>query len=173
MAESAPTTVIRNAAWVAAWDGATDSHVYRRGIDVAFAGGEITHVGPGYTGAADEVVDGKDLFVIPGLIDVHSHPHHEPSYKGLREEHGLPSMYMSGLYERGQAFRLDEDGRKAGAEVAYSELLASGVTTLADLSTPFDGWIELMARSGLRGFIAPGYASARWYMSNQHQIQFD
>ena len=173
MPETAKTTVIRNAAWVAAWDGATDSHVYRRGIDVAFAGGEITHVGPGYVGQADEVIDGKDLFVIPGLIDVHSHPHHEPSYKGLREEHGLPSMYMSGLYERGQAFRLDEEGRKAGAEVAYSELLASGVTTLADLSTPFDGWIELMAQSGLRGFIAPGYASARWYMSNQHQIQFD
>lgn len=167
------TTCIRNAAWVAAWDPATDSHVYRRDIDVAFDGDGIVHVGRGYAGPADETIDGRDLFVIPGLVNIHSHPHVEPSYKGLREEHGVPEMYMTGLYERGQAFKLDEEGRKAGAEVAYSELLASGVTTLADLSSPFDGWIDLIARSGLRGFLAAGYASARWYMDNRHELKYE
>ncbi|MCG8542996.1 MAG: amidohydrolase family protein [Alphaproteobacteria bacterium] len=164
---------IRNAAWVAAWEPESDRHVYRRDIDVAFSGDGIRHVGKDYGGPVDEVVDGRAVFVIPGLIDVHSHPHIEPSYKGLREEHGVPEMFMTGLYERGQAFNLDEEGRKAGAEVAYSELLACGVTSLADLSSPFDGWVELMAKSGLRGFVGPGYASARWYMSNRHQLQFD
>lgn len=167
------TTCIRNAAWVAAWDSATDSHVYRRDIDVAFDRDGIVHVGRAYAGAADETIDGRDLFLIPGLVNIHSHPHVEPSYKGLREEHGVPEMYMTGLYERGQAFKLDEEGRKAGAEVAYSELLASGVTTLADLSSPFDGWIDLIARSGLRGFLAAGYASARWYMDNRHELKYE
>lgn len=167
------TTCIRNAAWVAAWDPATDSHVYRRDIDVAFDGDGIVHVGRGCAGPADETIDGRDLFVIPGLVNIHSHPHVEPSYKGLREEHGVPEMYMTGLYERGQAFKLDEEGRKAGAEVAYSELLASGVTTLADLSSPFEGWIDLIARSGLRGFLAAGYASARWYMDNRHELKYE
>ncbi len=164
---------IRNVAWAAAWEAETDSHVYARDIDVAFSPAGIHHVGPNYGGPAGEEIDGRDLFVIPGLVDVHSHPHLEPSYKGIREEHGVPEQFMTGLYERGQAYRLDEEGRKAGAEVAYSELLASGVTSLADLSTPFDGWIELMARSGLRGFIGAGYASARWYMSNRHQLQYE
>lgn len=167
------TTCIRNAAWVAAWDRAADTHVYRRDVDVVFDRGGILHVDRGYAGDADEVVDGRDLFVMPGLVNIHSHPHVEPSYKGLREEHGVPEMFMTGLYERGQAFKLDEEGRRAGAEVAYSELLASGVTTLADLSSPFDGWVELIARSGLRGFLAAGYASARWYMDNRHELRYE
>jgi len=164
---------IRNAAWVAAWDEATDSHVYRRDIDIAFAGGVITHVGPGYDGAAATELDGRSLFVMPGLIDIHSHPHLEPSYKGLREEHGVPEMYMTGLYERGQAFHVDEEGRRAGAEVAYAELLASGVTSIVDLSAPLDDWLELAARSGIRAFVGPGFASARWKMERRHELLFD
>jgi 5-methylthioadenosine/S-adenosylhomocysteine deaminase len=167
------TTCIRNAAWVAAWEPASDRHVYRRDIDVAFTDDTIVHVGPAYEGSVDEEIDGRERFVIPGLIDIHAHPHIEPSYKGLREEHGVPEMYMTGLYERGQAFKLDEEGRQAGAEVAYCELLASGVTTLADLSAPCEGWIDLLARSGLRGFVGPGYASARWKMPRRHELAFD
>jgi len=166
------TTCIRNAAWVAAWDASAGRHVYRRGIDVAMSGNAIVHVGKDYSGAVDETIAGEDLFVMPGLIDIHAHPHTEPSYKGLREEHGVPEMFMTGLYERNQAFKLDAAGRAAGAEVAYSELLASGVTTLVDLSAPFDGWLDLLARSGLRGFVGPGYASARWYMERRHELKF-
>jgi cytosine/adenosine deaminase-related metal-dependent hydrolase len=157
---------------VAAWDAATASHVYRRGIDVVLAGDRIAHVGPSYRGHADDVVDGTALFVIPGLIDIHAHPTTEPGFKGIREEHGVPEMYMSGLYERGLAFRLDADGRRAAAEIAYAELLASGVTSLADLSLPLDGWLDLLGRSGLRGFVAPGYASARWHLDNRHELKF-
>ncbi|MEE8532857.1 MAG: amidohydrolase family protein [Alphaproteobacteria bacterium] len=166
------TTCIRNAAWVAAWDAAAERHVYRRDVDVVFSGDTIAFVGRDYGGDVDEVIDGRDLFVMPGLVDIHSHPATEPAQKGVREEHGVREMYMTGLYERMQAFHLDEDGCRAAAEVAYCELLASGVTALADLSDPFDGWIELMAKSGLRGFVAPGYASARWYMENRHELKY-
>jgi hypothetical protein len=148
------TTHIRDAAWVVAWDASTSSHVYRRDIDVVFAGDTITFVGPAYPGPADVTVDARGLLVMPGLVDIHAHPTTEPGYKGIREEHGVPEMYMTGLYERVLAFRLDEAGRRAAAEVAYAELLASGVTALADLSAPLDGWIDLVARSGLRGFLA-------------------
>lgn len=167
------TTCIRNAAWVAAWDAHAGAHVYRRDIDLAFTGNEITYLGPDYDGPVDETVDGQGRFVMPGLINLHSHPSTEPSYKGIREEHGVPEMYMTGLYERLAAFHLDEDGQRAGAEVAYAELLASGVTTLCDLSFEYDGWIELIARSGLRGYLAPGYASARWRLENAHELKYD
>jgi cytosine/adenosine deaminase-related metal-dependent hydrolase len=166
------TTCIASAAWAAAWDASAQRHVYRRDVDVVFRGNELTFVGAGYAGPVDERIDGRHFFVMPGLVDLHSHPTTEPGYKGIREEHGVPEMYMSGLYERAVAFQLDEAGRRAAAEVAYSEMLASGVTSVADLSVGFDGWIDLLGRSGLRAFVAPGYASARWHLDNRHELKF-
>jgi len=169
-----PTTVIKNADWVIAWDDSAKHHVYRRGIDVAFDGNAITHVGPGYGGKADRTIDGQDCFVLPGLINIHSHPQHEPAYRGVREEHGLPGMYMSGLFERSQAYHATDDAfRAASAEFAYCELLLCGVTSVMDISGAWDGWAELMAKSGLRSFLAPSYASARWKLENEYTLGYD
>jgi cytosine/adenosine deaminase-related metal-dependent hydrolase len=167
------TTVIRNADWVVAWDEAASGHVYRRHLDIAFSGSTIVFVGRNYGGLADKVVDGKDRLLLPGLIDIHSHPEHEPLYRGVREEHGLRNMHMTGLYERSQAFYApDDEARAASAELAYCELLLSGVTSLVDISPVWDGWLELFARSGMRGFLAPSYASARWRLANDFDLQF-
>jgi cytosine/adenosine deaminase-related metal-dependent hydrolase len=164
------TTVVRDCDWIVAWiDGA---HTYLRGGDVAWQDGVLAQVGGRWQGAADTAVSGRGRLVMPGLVDLHSHPSLEPAYRGVREEHGVRGHYMSGLYERSCAFWPDEAGQKAAAEVAYCELLLSGVTALADLSGPYDGWIELMARSGLRGFVAPWFASARWKLENDHDLQF-
>jgi 5-methylthioadenosine/S-adenosylhomocysteine deaminase len=165
-------TCITNAEWVAAWDQDAGRQVYKRDIDVAFDDDRIVHVGPGYDGAADTQIDGRGLFVMPGLVDIHSHPTTEPAQRGVREEHGVPGMYQSSLYERSVAFHLDGEGRRAAAEVAYSELLTSGVTSLADLSGAFDGWLDILAKSGLRAFVAPGYASSTWHLENDYDLQF-
>src|SRR5690242_13786424 len=172
-----PTTLIRNAAWVVAWDAGHGRHAYRRNVDLVFNGDCIVHLGPGYAGPdnapAETVIDGANRAVIPGLVNIHSHPEHEPLYRGIREEHGLPSMHMTGLYERSQALSApDDEARAASAESAYCELLRSGVTTLVDVSPPWSGWVELFAQSGLRGFLAPGYASARWHMENDRELLY-
>jgi cytosine/adenosine deaminase-related metal-dependent hydrolase len=70
-------------------------------------------------------------------------------------------------------YQPDAEGNLAAAEVAYAELLASGVTTLVDLSVPYPGWLELIARSGLRGVLAPMFRSARWYTPNGHEVRYD
>ena len=166
-------TVIRNADWVIAWDAAAGRHTYQRGVDVAFEGDRITHVGKNYAGPADATLPGRDRMVMPGLVDIHSHPEHEPAYRGIREEHGLPSMYMSGLFERAQAFYgTDDEFRDASAEFAYCELLKSGVTTLVDISPPWDNWAPLLAKSGLRAYLAPGFASARWKLENEYDLKY-
>jgi 5-methylthioadenosine/S-adenosylhomocysteine deaminase len=167
------TTVIRNADWVIAWDEIAGRHVYRRNIDIAFADGTIVFVGRDYPGAVDRIINGADRLILPGLIDIHSHPEHEPLYRGVREEHGLRNMHMTGLYERSQAFSApDDEARAASAEFAYCELLLSGVTSLVDISAPCDGWIEVCAKSGMRSFLAPGYASARWRLANDFDLQY-
>jgi 5-methylthioadenosine/S-adenosylhomocysteine deaminase len=167
------TTHIRNAAWIVAWDPSTGSHGYLNGGDLVFCDDAITFVGKDYTGSADETIDGGDLMVMPGLIDIHSHPSTEPFFRGVREEHGLPSMYMSGLYERSFVFQPDEAGRQAGKEVAYCEMLLTGITTVADLSGNDPGWIDFAARSGLRVYLAPSYASARWRLENDWDLRYD
>jgi hypothetical protein len=91
----------------------------------------------------------------------------------VREEHGVRNMHMTGLYERSQAFSApDDEARAASAEFAYCELLLSGVTSLVDISPAWDGWIELFAKSGMRGFVAPGFASARWRLDNDFELKF-
>jgi cytosine/adenosine deaminase-related metal-dependent hydrolase len=113
------TTWIRNASWVIAWDAPLGCHVYLRDADVVFSGNAITYVGHGYADGADELIDGRDLLVMPGLIDIHSHPSTEPFFRGIREEHGVPAMFMSGLYERSQAFH---PSMAAGAPVRKSRI---------------------------------------------------
>src|SRR5579871_1314084 len=166
------TTCIRNAACIVAWDATNASHAYLMGGDVAFTGDTLTYVGRRYDGTVDVTIDGNNLMVMPGLINLHSHPSTEPFYRGVREEHGVPSMYMSGLYERSCAFQPDPVARKAGKQVAFCEMLLSGVTSVADLSSIDEGWIDIAAQSGLRVFLAPSYASARWYLDNGWALKY-
>jgi 5-methylthioadenosine/S-adenosylhomocysteine deaminase len=167
------TVCIRNADWVVAWDPSTRRHAYLQGGDVAFAGDTLTFVGKSYPGRADETIDGRHLMVMPGLVDIHAHPNLEAIYRGIREEHGVPEMYMSGLFERSLAYWPDDDGKLACAEAAYCELLLSGVTTLADLSGAYPGWVDLIAKSGLRGVLAPMYASSRWVVRRPDLLEYE
>jgi cytosine/adenosine deaminase-related metal-dependent hydrolase len=57
--------------------------------------------------------------------------------------------------------------------VALSELLLSGVTTLADLSIAHPGWLDLLAEAGMRVCIAPMFRSARWFTKNGHVVEYE
>lgn len=169
---AAPVTVIRDCAWLVEWDAGAGRHRYANGRDLAFAGDTILYIGPRYDGPADREISGHGLMVMPGLVDIHSHPALEPVFKGIREEHGVPEMYMSGLYERSVLLNPDDDGHKACTELAYGEMLLSGVTSLADLSFDYPGWQELAERSGMRVWLAPWYASSRWLVDNRHELKY-
>jgi 5-methylthioadenosine/S-adenosylhomocysteine deaminase len=156
-------TVIRAAEWAVGWDGTR--HAYLRGADVAWRGNTLEYVGKGYSGPADREIDGRGRMVMPGLVNIHSHAGREPAFRGIREEHGVPAHHMTGLFERLQAYGPgDNEARAASAEIACGELLRSGVTTLLDIGPLWDGWTEQMAKSGLRCYLAPGFASAAWKM---------
>lgn len=167
------TTVIRNAAWVVAWDGGGDRHVYLRDADVAFAGAALTFVGPGYAGPVDHVVDGRDRLVMPGLVNIHTHPTSEPLRKGLTDETRSPGFWHSSLYEFLSVFQNDVAGAQASMRVALAELMLSGVTSVVDLSVPFDGWLDIMAESGMRVCAAPMYRDARWFTRNGHALDYE
>ncbi len=166
-----PTTLIRNADVVIAWGGA--GHVYLGDADVAWTDGALTHAGPGYAGPVDTEVDGRGLMVMPGLVDVHSHPSSEPMLKGLTDEVGTPGLYNSSLYEYLPIFRPPAEAVADCARVAYSELLLSGVTTVVDLSVPYDAWLDVAGDSGLRVVMGPMFRSARWFTANGHVVDYE
>ncbi|NKC10918.1 MAG: amidohydrolase family protein [Gammaproteobacteria bacterium] len=166
------TTVIRNLDWAVIFDNVKESHVYARGIDVAFAGGVITFVGKHYVGPADEAIDGSQRLLLPGLINVHSHPSSEPLRKGLTDETRSPGFHHSSLYEFLTVFDNDAEGRVASLQVALAELLMSGCTTVADLSAPYDEWLDTLGASGIRAVAAPGFRDARWFTQNGHSLDY-
>ncbi len=167
------TTRIENAELVVAYDPAADTHVYVRDSDVIFDETRILHLGAGYTGAVDRTIDGVGVMVMPGLVNVHSHPSSEPGNKGMTDEVGSPKLYNSSLYEYLWLFRADAEGIPHLNHMAWSEVLMSGVTTLVDLSFPSEGWIDRAAASGLRLVLAPMYRNGRWFTRNGYAVEYE
>ena len=86
-------SLIRNASWAIVWDGGR-GHVYRSNVDVRLQSGQIVAIAPGgtlETTAADVLLEARGLMLMPGLVDIHSHPSTEPGFRGVREDHGVPS----------------------------------------------------------------------------------
>jgi cytosine/adenosine deaminase-related metal-dependent hydrolase len=110
--------------------------------------------------------------VMPGLVNIHSHPSSEPVNKGLLEELGSPRLGQSSLYEFMPVFRIPADAAPAAMQVAVSELLKSGVTTITDLSGARDGWADQIAATGIRAVLCPMYRSASWSTSDGHSVQY-
>ena len=165
-------TLIRKADYVIAWDESAGGHCYLRDADVVFDGNLFTFVGHDYTGDAARTIDGGGLMVMPGFVNLHCHPHSEPGNKGVTEDAGSRQFGQSTLYEFLNILNLDEAGAAAAARVAWSEMLKSGVTTVADLSLPSEGWIDALAATGLRGVLCPMVRSGGWYTSNGRTVEY-
>lgn len=169
-------TLLRGASWAVLWDEAAKRHVYARDVDVLLSGGKVASIAPATDAPPQDgatVIDARRMLVMPGLVNVHTHPTSEPAYRGVREDHGVPEQQMTGLFERLQAFRLDRAGNEAAMRLAYAELMGAGVTAVVDLTAPFEGWMEVMRESGLRVWVGPGYASARWGMSAPQSVTWN
>lgn len=166
-------TVFRNADWVVAFCQSEQRHVYLRDVDLACHDDKVVHIGREYSGPFDIEVDCRDRLLLPGFVNIHAHPSSEPLRKGLTDETRSPGFWHSSLYEFLPVFRNDLPGMVAATNVALAELLMSGVTTVVDLSIPYDGWLEVLGQSGIRAVAAPMFRDARWYTSNGHALDYE
>ena len=170
---SAPVTCIRAADWIIGWDAGVGRHVYLRGGDVAFAGDRLVQVGGRFGGPADIERSGAGRLVMPGLINIHCHPSQTPIFRGFVEEYGNPRLFYSGRQAFRQAFLPDPAAQRAAARYGLAEMLAAGTTSIVDLSHAYDGWLDLLADSGLRAWAAPMFRSARWWTDTGQEIKYD
>ena len=155
----AKTTMIKNADWVVGWNEARQQHEYLQNADVVFKGDEITYVGSHYQGEADEQVSGEGLCVMPGLIDLHAHTFGLGMEKGYVED--APSGRQGELdwYANIKVIGAAPDDWPTCMEFALSELLKSGVTTVAESCVPFPDLFTVADRSGMRVYFAPMFTS--------------
>ena len=146
-------THIKNIDWAIVWDDASQPARLSQRLRHRFRGQHYCPCGRPWQGAADDVVDGSGPMIMPGLVNIHCHSRSGPIGKGIMEELGTPTFWMSGLYDakaafwKGSSVPGDEATPTASSQLTYHELLLGGVTTVLDLSAPYDAWIETVART--------------------------
>ena len=164
------TTVIRNAAWIVAYDEKRDGHKYVRDGDIAFRGDKIIFIGDRFDEPADHSVDGTDRLVMPGLLDLHLHGYQVIHGKGFFEDLATKHMWMTQLFEFTWLLQEDDASAAAAMQASACELLKSGCTTMAELycsqRLPFEGWLDVLAGTGIRTFACPMVNSGHWYTPN-------
>jgi len=177
-------TCIKDASWVVAWDHHLRQHYFRNHIDVAFDGDRIIHVDPDYDGPVDRRIDGAGLCVMPGMVNVHTHLASESIGRGLIEELGNANLYMTGILDEKAAFITSGLTEQAGGapaqrrsnmaatQFAIAELLKSGATTVTDLAVGYDGWLDTLAKTGIRAYAAPMYREAKWSVPTGHRLDY-
>jgi len=174
-------TLVKNISWLVAWNEATKAHEYIRNADLVFAADTIVYVGEAYTGHFDAIVDASGLMVMPGLLSLHTHPWAQLPGKGFYEDMSMMDRLVSGSPEYIFPLDADEETMQAATEVGICELLRSGCTTFADLSSPFprgenpDGgerWLETLANSGIRAYACPMARDARWSTRNGRDMDW-
>ena len=165
-------TVIRNADFIVAWDARAESHCYLRNQDVVLEDNCFSAVGGKHDGPADKEIDGRNLMVMPGLLNIHTHAGSEPGNKGLLDDVGSPRMGQSNLYDIMKAFSIDQKYAPAARNVAIAESLRSGVTTFVDWGSPTENWIEEFFATGVRPIFCPRFHSASWYTKDGHRVEY-
>lgn len=164
-------TVLRNLSWAIIWDG--QRHRYARDVDIVMEGDGIVHAGGSYAGQAQREIDGSGLMAMPGFVNIHGHLGTEPLGKGFYEELGSPKIHMSRIYEFLYTMRPDRESAPQATRYAIAELMKSGCTTVADMFIPYEGWIDVIASTGVRGFVAPMFRSGAWRTPNDHSVTYD
>ncbi|MFT8417585.1 MAG: amidohydrolase family protein [Acetobacter sp.] len=159
------------------WDAQSQSHCYVPNAAIILYQGRVMFAGPEQQLPADYAslpvdVNGGNFLVMPGFVNIHSHPATEPLSRGMFDELGSPGLYYSSLYEYMPVFRADATSKPDCARVAYSEMLLSGVTTVVDLSTPWNGWLDVAEESGLRVCLGPMFRSAAWKTTNGYTVDY-
>ena len=67
-------------------------HTLLRDAELVFEGNRIVHVGKGFEGRVDRVIDAWGKLVAPGFIDTHVHSGHRASHR-LITDTGRPMFY--------------------------------------------------------------------------------
>ena len=155
-------------------------HTLIRDGEIVFEGNRIIHVGKGFDGQVDKIIDAAGKLVAPGFIDTHVHSGHRASHR-LITDTGRPMYYGQPFLEisvprEGGVVKGDPRYLKhgdSGSEAAFqlnarftvAELIRNGVTTFVEYGSQLnvqDALLTEVSRLGSRAYLSPGYDCGRW-----------
>src|SRR6201993_3853035 len=90
-------------------------HTLIRDGELVFEGNRIAHVGKGFEGRVDRVIDAKGKLVSPGFIDTHVHSGHRASHR-LITDTGRPEFYGQPFLE----ITVPREGTRVGGDPRYA-----------------------------------------------------
>ncbi len=119
--------------------------------DVLVRGERIAQVGKVRPSAGAQVVDAKELIVLPGLVMAHVHLC-QVLLRGLADDLPLLSWLRERIWPLEAAH--DEHSMGLSAELGLAEMLLGGVTSILDLGSVHhqDAVFEACVKSGMRTF---------------------
>jgi 5-methylthioadenosine/S-adenosylhomocysteine deaminase len=101
---------------------------------------------------ADTVIDGSDIIVTPGFVNLHAHAG-PTAIRGLAED--LPLSRWLEKYVDPAHRALSRDDAEADYGLAYLEMLKSGITHVLDMYRFPEVGIDVANGLGIRSTIAP------------------
>jgi len=109
--------------------------------------------------------------LLPGLINMHLHSTATMIRNGLSTDGGgyrFPYFYLTQ-----RVLPPLERDKVVATKATLARLLLGGTTTTMDWVSPYDGWVEALAESGIRAYAAPAYNSAAVRITQDHGLEYE
>lgn len=154
--------------FVIGFDG-HDHVIYRNG-EVVYAGDTIIHVGHGYAGQVDQVIDAGEAVISPGFIDMDALSDIDHAildcWGGPERSRNLQWSEDYFSHRRREVFSREEEAFKR--RFALTQLIAHGITTAmpiaaetykewAETYDEFADIVDIIGDLGIRMYLGPSY----------------
>ncbi|GED68322.1 5-methylthioadenosine/S-adenosylhomocysteine deaminase [Brevibacillus reuszeri] len=121
--------------------------------DILLAGQRIARIAPSIDETADQILDGKGMLAMPGLINAHNHA----SMSLLRAfSDDLKLMDWLDKKMLPAEARMTKEDIYWGTMLGSAEMIASGTTAFADMYVHMDAVAEAILDSGMRASLTRG-----------------
>lgn len=129
-------------------------NVLHRGdrTNVCIEGNLISDIGPGVE--ADQIIDGSDFAILPGLVNTHTHAA-MTLFRGYADDMQLQEWLREKIRPLESKF-LPED-IYWGTRLACLEMIRSGTTCFNDMYFHLDQQAKAVEESGMRGVLSEGF----------------
>lgn len=131
------------------------NEVIERGT-IGFSESEILYVGenpPDDLTTYDDILDGKNKLVLPGLVNTHGHAGMS-LLRGFADDLPLQEWLEQKMWPKEAQFTPEHV--KWGSQLAAVEMIKSGTTTFVDMYDHMDETAKTVEESGMRGVLARG-----------------
>ncbi len=125
-----------------------------RKADILIEGKHIAKIGKDLPNNADEIIDGRGMVAIPGLINTHTHIPMS-LLRGIADDMELMEWLNTKIWPI--EANLDPESVKTGALLGMLEAVRTGTTTLADMYFFEDKIAEAAVEIGIRAILASSY----------------